>query len=89
MTQMKQKGKGFSGLDLFNNTYYNELIIAQEDMVYFHIIEEVNTKDNIYGNERQAWMKLSIKINPTTRASKKLVQKKITKCELDDVKIET
>ena len=41
-----------SDLKLLNKTAYNELILAQEDMVYFHIIEEVNMRANKYGGAR-------------------------------------
>lgn len=83
------KGKGVFGYNLINKTDYNEVISAQEHMVYFQIIEEAKTNDNNYGNERQAWMKLSGKVRTTTGTSKKLVQKKITKYELHDVTRET
>ena len=55
MMQTQQKTK------FLNKTVYNDLMLAQEDTVYFHIIEEVNTKSNKYGNARQSWIKLSRK----------------------------
>ena len=48
----KTKVKVISELNLINKTAYNELILAQEDMVYFHIIEEVNMRANKYGGAR-------------------------------------
>ena len=46
-----------STLKLHNFTSYNELIISQEDMVFFQIIEEEKTKDHKYRDSRLAWKK--------------------------------
>ena len=48
-------------LKLLNFTAYNDLIFAQEDVVFFHIIEEVKTKDTNFRDARLAWTKLSRK----------------------------
>ena len=42
-------------------------------------------KANNYGNERQAWIKLSRQFEPTTGASKTRLHKKFSKLELYDV----
>ena len=42
----KTKEKEVSELKLLKFTAYNELILAQEDTVCFHIIAEANTKAN-------------------------------------------
>ena len=66
-------------LKLLNNTEYNDLIFAQEEMICFQIFEELKTKYNNYIDERQAWMKLSRKFDPTTGASKKRLRNKFAK----------
>ena len=74
--------EGVSELKLLNKTSYNELILAQEDTVCFHIVEEMKTKANKYGYVSQAWMKLSIFFEPNTGASKSRLRKKFSKYEL-------
>ena len=78
----KTQEKEISALKLFNSTAYNELILAQEEMVCFQIFEEVNKKSNKYGDARIAWTKISRKFEPTTGASKTRLGKKFNKCEL-------
>ena len=53
----KTKVKEIYEMKLLNNTYYTDMILAQEDTVYFQVIEEVNTKTNEYGDAIQVWMK--------------------------------
>ena len=84
MTQIKIKKEVFE-LKLLNKTAYNEMILAQEDTVFFQIPEEAKTKANSYIDARQAWMKLSIKFDPTTGASKTIKGNKISRCKLDYV----
>ena len=84
MTQTK-KIKGVSEFKLLNKTAYNELILAQEDTVCFHIIEEAKTKANKYGDARQAWMKLSRNFDPNTGSSNTRLRRKFYKCKLDCV----
>ena len=72
-------------MKLINKTPYNELILAQEDMIYFRIVKEVNKKSNKYGGARQAWMKFSRNFHPTTGAFKIGICKKSAKCKLYDV----
>ena len=72
-------------MNFINETAYNYLILAQEDMVYFNIIEEAMTKANKYGDARNAWTKLSRKVEPTRGASKTRLRKRFPKCELNDV----
>ena len=57
----KTKLKGFYELKLLNKTANNDLILAQEDTVCFHIVEEAKINDNNYGDAGQPWMKLSRK----------------------------
>ena len=73
----KTQEKETSALKLLNFTAYNELILAQEYTLCFHIVEEANTKANIYEDTRLAWTKLSGKFEPTTGASKTRILKKI------------
>ena len=77
--------EGFSEPNLINNTAYNELALAQEHTVFFHIAEEAKTRANKYGDARHAWMKLSRKVEPTRGASKTRLRKKFPECELNDV----
>ena len=70
---------------MLNKIAYNELILAQEDTVCFHIVEEVKTKSTNNGNERKTYKKLSRKFEPTTGEFKTILRKKISKCKLDDV----
>ena len=72
-------------MNFINETAYNYLILAQEDMVYFNIIEEAMTKANKYGDARKGWMKLSIIFYPTTGDFKRIIHKKFSKCGLYDV----
>ena len=58
MTQ-KKGGKVVFDLTLLNKTAYNDMLLAQEYMVCFKIIEESMTKTNNYGDKRQVWMKIS------------------------------
>ena len=48
----KTKVKEISSLKLLNFTTYNNLILTQEETVFFHIVEEVKTKSNKYIDER-------------------------------------
>ena len=50
MTQMKQK-KNIFDLNFLNKTAYNEIIILQEETVYFKI--SVEAKVNIISTENQ------------------------------------
>ena len=59
----KQKLKIFYEFKSLDKTAYNELLLEQEDTVYFHIVEdtvcfhideEAKTKSNKYGDTRQA-----------------------------------
>ena len=52
----KTKEKMYA-LKLLNFTAYNVIILTQEDMVWFHIIEEAKTKYNKYWDARLAWKK--------------------------------
>ena len=79
------KLKVVSELKLLNKTAYNELVLAQEDMFYFMIVEEVKTKANNSGDARQAWMKFSEIFDPTTGASSTIPRNKFAKFILDDV----
>ena len=54
-------------------------------MVCFQTAEEVKTKPNNYGNEKQERMKLSRTFETTKRASKKKTCNKFSKHYLDDV----
>ena len=81
----KTKVKEISSLKLLNFTTYNNLILTQEETVFFHIVEESKTKANNYGYTRLAWTKLSRKLEPTTGYSNTRLRKKFAKCELDDV----
>ena len=51
----KTKKKDIAALQLLNFTAYNDLILAQEDTVCFHIVEEAKTKANKYRDTRLAW----------------------------------
>ena len=81
----KTKEKEIATLKLLRLTSYNELILAQEDSVFFQIIEESKKKANKYGDARLAWTKHSRKFEPTTGDSNTGLCKKFTKCKLDDV----
>ena len=78
----KTKENEIATIKLPSFTAYNELILAQEEMVCFQIFEEVNKKSNKYGDARIAWTKISRKFEPTTGASKTRLGKKFNKCEL-------
>ena len=80
-----KKIKSFSELKLLNKTAYNNLILTQEDTFYFRIDEELETKANKYRNTRQAWINISRKFEPTTRASKITLRKKFSKLKPDGV----
>ena len=54
-------------------TVWNDLILAQEEMVWFHIVEESKVESNTYGYVIQTWMKLLIE----TRLSKKFAKFKL------------
>ena len=75
----KTKYEVVTELKLTNKAAYNNLILAQEDMVYFQIVEEAKKKANKYGNARQVWIKLSRNIETTTRDSKKRLLNKCKK----------
>ena len=60
-------------------------MLAQEDTVCFHIIEEAKTEANNYGDAIIAWIKLSRKIEPNTVASKTRLRNKSAKYELDNI----
>ena len=68
-------------LKLLNNTEYNDLIFAQEEMICFQIFEE-EKKTNKYGDTRKAWMKLSRIFDPTIGALKTITCKKLSKYEV-------
>ena len=72
-------------MKLLNKTAYNEMILAEEDTVYFHIFEEARTKSNKYRDAKQSWMKLSIKVEPIIGASNIRLCKKISKLKVDDI----
>ena len=78
----KTKVKLVSYMKLLNITAYNDLILTKEDMVCFHIVDKARTKANKYGDARQAYIKFSRKLDPTTRASKILLRNKFSKSEL-------
>ena len=40
-------------MNFLNKTAYNDMILAQGDMVCFKIFEEANAKANKYGNSRR------------------------------------
>ena len=79
------KYEGITEYKFLNKTAYNELILAQEDTVYFHIVEAVKNFYNKYGNTRQAWMKLTRKFYSTTGSPKTRLHKKFCKYKLYDV----
>ena len=55
----KTKYNGLTAtLKLLNNISYNKLILAREDKICFLIMEESKTKENKYGDTRQAWIGL-------------------------------
>ena len=83
----KTKENWVSDLKFLNKTAYNELILAQKDTVCFKIIEEARAKDNKYGYTIQAWIKRSIKFDPTTGASKTIIHKKLSNCKIYDLTI--
>ena len=60
---LKTKVKGVSTLKLVNFTAYNELILAQEEVLCFQIVEEVKKKVNKYRDARQARIKVSINLS--------------------------
>ena len=70
---------------LLNFTSYNELTLAKEDRVCFHIIEKAKREANKYGDVGPAWKKSSRKIEPTTGASKTRLRQKFSKYELNNV----
>ena len=72
-------------LKLINKTSYNKIILAQEDMVCFQILDEEKTKSNKYGNTRQACVNLSINFDAATDTSKTILNKKFSKYKLRDV----
>ena len=49
------KLKETSSLKLLSFTAYNQMVRTQEDTVYFHIVEEVKTKSNKYGDGTLVW----------------------------------
>ena len=51
----KTKEKENSALKLLKFTAYNEIILAQEDTVYFQIFEGAKKRANKYGYARLAW----------------------------------
>ena len=63
-------------MKLLNKTSYNEVIIKQEYMACFQIVDETKMKDNKYGNSRQAWMKLSRIFWSNARVSDASIYKK-------------
>ena len=54
-------------------------------MVCFQITEEAKMKVNKCGDTRRAWMKLSIKFEPTTGASKTIIHNKFAEYELYNI----
>ena len=72
-------------MNFLNKTEYNELILAQEDTVFFKIIEEEKTKSIKYGDAVQEWMKLTRKLDPTTGASNTKICNRFANCKLDDI----
>ena len=58
------------------------MTLEQEDMIYFQISEESNTKGNTYWDASQSRMKLLGKFKPTTGDSKKILGKKFDKCKI-------
>ena len=62
----KTKDKGVYGWIFSKKTAHNYLILAQEYIVCFQIIEEAMMKANKYWNAIQVWMKLSRKFDPIT-----------------------
>ena len=72
-----------------NFTAYNELILTQEDTVYFQTIEEVKKKDNTYRYARLAWTKLSRKLESSIGSSRTRLHMKFAKFKLDDLTINT
>ena len=55
----KRKDKEISELKVLNFTVYNDLILAQDDTVCFHIIEEAKTEANKCRDARLEWAKIS------------------------------
>ena len=61
------------------------MIILQEDMVCFQIVEEAKTKTNNYGGARLVWVKLSREYEPTTGSSKIRLRNECFKYKLYDI----
>ena len=78
------KENKIASLKLLYFRSYNELILVQEDTVWFDIIKILKTKANMYRDARLARKKLLRKFEPTTGAYT-ILCKKFAKCEIDDV----
>ena len=68
-----------------NKNAYNDPILAQDDTLCFHIVEESVTKELPNGCNLRVWGKYNNKFNPMRGASKTILRKKFAKCELYDV----
>ena len=65
-----------------NKNKYNDLVLAQDYTLCFHIVQEQVTKDLPNGCALRSWGKLENKFDPMTGLSQTGLQKKLAKCEL-------
>ena len=82
----KTKDKN-SALKLLNFTSCSELMLTQEDTVWFKIVRETKKKINKHRDARQTQIKLSRKFHPTKGAFKTKLWKKVARYKLDGVQI--
>ena len=81
-----KKDQGYTAVLInLNNIVYNELILRQDDIVCFQIVEDLMSTEFPNGDMRKLWEKLSKKFKSTTEASKTRLQKKFSNSDLKDI----